>query len=383
MDFGYAKSLEFYDKDLAYQLKHNIAQFSEFKETSFRNELLNTLTNKGSILPWSEFKKKAQEISGLYNVNWLQTEYNQTVATANMAGKWQNFQRNKDLYPNLRYSTAGDSRVRDKHKHWDGFIAPIDHPIWKKLYPPNDWGCRCTVVQTDEEISADVPDIKVKKEFKNNAAISGKIFNAPTYVNGITGIDLKYATIKTFQYLLKNSKGDFKRHLEQLVLKLPRKNQFIEVFTEGEGKVLQHLLVKETAEDFKEIFETAKAFAKNGQVAEMMPELADKSYMTFRAKVYIDYDLLKNPDLRVDGVYMDVKRPTAIKNIHGNANNAHKQGAIAIIHTGKFKITEKQMSNRSNGLFDKKNINKKEEHSYPYSEVYFIVEGKLLKYNKR
>lgn len=71
----------------------------------------------------------------------------------------------------------GDNAVRADHKKYHGFIAPIDDPIWKKLQPPLDWGCRCYTTQTDEEPSDQQPDTgKVKDIFANNPAQSGEIF---------------------------------------------------------------------------------------------------------------------------------------------------------------------------------------------------------------
>ena len=130
VDVGYSPELELYDADLAKSLKKNIAEFSAFKETSFRKQLEGMLTEDGEILPWSKFKDKALTVSGDYNKRWLKTEYHQTVATSNMAGKWKAFEANQDLYPNLKYVDAGDGRVREKHREWDGTILPLNHPWW-------------------------------------------------------------------------------------------------------------------------------------------------------------------------------------------------------------------------------------------------------------
>lgn len=76
--------------------------------------------------------------------------YDTNLRTAHMAGKWEQFQRTKATRPYLMYQTAGDSRVRPEHANWDGVILPVDHPFWRTHYPPNDWGCRCTIVSLSE-----------------------------------------------------------------------------------------------------------------------------------------------------------------------------------------------------------------------------------------
>jgi SPP1 gp7 family putative phage head morphogenesis protein len=181
VDIGYKETLELFDDALAQSLKANIVEFSAFKEASFRTALVDSIADVGGLPTWSEFKIKALQISEFYNVNYLKIEYNQTIATANMAGKYRDFQETADLYPNLQYLTVGDARVRDAHKKWDGFIAPINAPIWKTLLPPNDWGCRCDILPSDDDVTVLNETPKVKAEFANNAAVSGKVFSNSSY----------------------------------------------------------------------------------------------------------------------------------------------------------------------------------------------------------
>ena len=191
---GYNPSLENYDPALANSLKYNISEFSAFKETSFRKQLEGMLTKNGKIIPWSKFKEKALAVSGDYNKRWLKSEYHHTVATANMAGKFKDFEANQDLYPNLKYVTVGDKRVRQKHENWDGLILPINHPWWKKHLPPNDWGCRCGVEPSDEEKSNVIPEGDVKSGFANNPAQTGEVFKDITYKEGLSDLEQDNAT---------------------------------------------------------------------------------------------------------------------------------------------------------------------------------------------
>ena len=71
--------------------------------------------------------------------------FDNNMRSAHMAGRWQQIQTNKDRYPYLQYRTAGDSHVRPQHRLWAGLIYPVDSPFWVTHYPPNGWGCRCTV----------------------------------------------------------------------------------------------------------------------------------------------------------------------------------------------------------------------------------------------
>lgn len=182
---GYNADSQFYDEDLARDLKNSIAEFSAFKETSFRSQLEDALTEDGKVVPWSEFKKKAIELNVQYNKQWLKTEYHHTVATANSVKNWKGFEADADLYPNLKYNAVNDARTREAHKALDGLILPINHVFWKTHNVPLDWGCRCNLEQTEEKPNREVPEIAIKGIFKNNAALSGEIFGEVPYANGM------------------------------------------------------------------------------------------------------------------------------------------------------------------------------------------------------
>lgn len=363
-----------------HSLKTSIAKFSAFKEESFNKTLLELLKENNQLPTWSEFKAKAREAHQIQNINWLKTEYHQTVATANMAGKWQDLQATKDIYPNLKYVTIGDDRVRPLHADWDGFIAPIDHPIWSKLYPPNDWGCRCDVLATDEAVSKELEAFnpKIKQGFSNNAGRSGSVFNEIPFASLLSEAEKKAVTQRYLSFLHKSAPKELKHYVEKRIYKLPRDWQFKEVYKKGKGKVLQHLLVNKKADDYEEILDSAKRFAERGSIAEMMPIISDESILIYRKKVFVNYSKINNPDLRVDNIYMDVKRPEGIRNITGNANEAYKkQEARAVIHCGRIDITFRKIKVRAEAI-----LNDKNKSFYPYNEVYFCYKGRILHFYK-
>ena len=72
--------------------------------------------------------------------------YQTNMRIAQMAAKWQTLQANKDIAPFLEYKAVMDSRTRPLHRSWDGTIRRIDDAFWDTHYPPNGWGCRCTVI---------------------------------------------------------------------------------------------------------------------------------------------------------------------------------------------------------------------------------------------
>lgn len=87
-----------------------------------------------------------RKIDETYNSNYLRAEFNFVQASAEMAAKWERFMQDGDRYY-LQYRTAGDAKVRPTHAEMAGITLPASDPFWAEFYPPNGWGCRCSVVQ--------------------------------------------------------------------------------------------------------------------------------------------------------------------------------------------------------------------------------------------
>jgi SPP1 gp7 family putative phage head morphogenesis protein len=78
------------------------------------------------------------------------TIFETNLRTAAAAGRWAQIQRLKQARPYLRYVSVLDNRTRPQHRAWHGTVLPVDHPFWATHYPPNGWGCRCTVQSLSE-----------------------------------------------------------------------------------------------------------------------------------------------------------------------------------------------------------------------------------------
>lgn len=132
-------------------LRTNVYVFSGFKNYQFLRQATDLLLDeKQSVKPFGKFRDEILTLNSKYNVEFLRTEYNYAVSSAQMAHKWQRFQDDKHVLPLLQYETVGDSRVRAAHVKLDGIIKPVDDVFWNDYMPPNSWNCRCTVRQLAE-----------------------------------------------------------------------------------------------------------------------------------------------------------------------------------------------------------------------------------------
>lgn len=133
------------------RLKESNYVFSGIKTFHELNEAFPSLLDEeGNCKPFNQFLNDVQKVYDAYNVQYLRTEYNFAQASALMAARWKQFEQDGDRY-NLQYRTMYDKRVRRTHRMLHNITLPIESPFWDKYFPPNGWGCRCTVVQVRKD----------------------------------------------------------------------------------------------------------------------------------------------------------------------------------------------------------------------------------------
>lgn len=98
------------------------------------------LDENGNRKPFEQFLNEVQSIDKTYNANYLRAEYNFVSASAEMAGKWEQFMQDRDRY-NLQYRTQRDDKVRPEHAALDRVTLPPTDSFWEEFYPPNGWNC--------------------------------------------------------------------------------------------------------------------------------------------------------------------------------------------------------------------------------------------------
>lgn len=173
---GYGKTLDdpkdWKEFQLMEQLKRSASTFAGGKLATLQAEL-KTLRK----LPIKDFMEQGKKVVTRSNKHRLDAELQTTLASANSAAKWESIERRAYLYPNLRYETAGDERVRESHAALDGRIYPVHAAFWDTYMPPNGWRCRCIVIQTDEPTTgSEALDFEPPKGFRNNPGKTGNLF---------------------------------------------------------------------------------------------------------------------------------------------------------------------------------------------------------------
>ncbi|MBB5046783.1 hypothetical protein HNR60_001531 [Rhodopseudomonas rhenobacensis] len=110
----------------------------------------------------------------------LETTFWANVRSARAAGQWNRIQRTKASRPYLLYVRSTAERKRPEHLAVAGTIKPADDSWWSYWFPPNGWGCKCSVQQLDGE---DRDRYLAQEGYSEDAPDLG----AKTYVNRRTG----------------------------------------------------------------------------------------------------------------------------------------------------------------------------------------------------
>ena len=165
--------------------------------TGFR-EAIDKAIAKGTTL--AEFREDFDRLVAAHGWSYHGTPgwrskviYETNLRTSSMSGQWEEAQRVKEARPYGRYVAVQDQRTRPEHKAWHDMIVPLDDPWWDTHWPPNGWGCRCTVItvsdydlrQSGESVSKPPPD----KPYTVN--LRGP--DGPVPVQTVAGIDPGWA----------------------------------------------------------------------------------------------------------------------------------------------------------------------------------------------
>lgn len=168
-------------------LEQNIYAFSAAKSVAELEHLRSLMIDEtGKLRTFTEFRNAVMDAGYQFNVNWLHTEYNTVVASAQNAVLWNKYLENGTKV--LQFTTQRDNRVRDEHAILDGLTFRIEDPILRTFWPPLDFNCRCFFIpgiesqigQLEERLNMSKAQIirnaDISKLFRNNSGIQKLIF---------------------------------------------------------------------------------------------------------------------------------------------------------------------------------------------------------------
>lgn len=75
----------------------------------------------------------------------LKTIFQTNMQSAYMAGRWRELSEQTGTRPYWQYVAVRDAQTRPSHEALHGKVFRWDDPIWKVIWPPNGYNCRCSV----------------------------------------------------------------------------------------------------------------------------------------------------------------------------------------------------------------------------------------------
>ncbi|SDC53068.1 phage minor head protein [Williamwhitmania taraxaci] len=342
------------DAAMLMRLTRDVWQFGAAKSyQQLRDMTLALKDAEGKMRSFPDFKEAVSGIGSKYNADWLKTEYNQAVGAATMAARWSDFKRNEKDMPYLRYSTVGDSLVRDSHRSLDGTVRKMSDAFWATYFPPNGWGCRCSADQLAASYAVEtevLPDMPVQPMFRTNLAASGLVFpKGHPYYTGVPAEALREA-----------------------IGYLPPDAAYNRVYkSEASGKEVKLHILHGIAEAPTNIA-TGKVLADAGHQVELLPILQTDQE---RARIYgKGFVKGKNPDAKINGVLAEIKntRTSSKTAIHNSIENGQEQADLVVIHLPKA-VANETVHNAVKG---------KVKQARYVEEVWVINGDSILKYSR-
>ena len=169
------------DYDFYREIRTNNAIFAAFKVHRAQNDMAALLLDEnGNLRPFEQWLKLVMPIADHQMVDWLRTEYDTAVIRAHQAADWRQFEREKDILPNLKWMPSTSVHPGADHKIFWGTIRPVDDPFWNEHRPGDRWNCKCTLSSTDEAPTAvpgSGPDNKPQPGLENNPGKDAKLFS--------------------------------------------------------------------------------------------------------------------------------------------------------------------------------------------------------------
>lgn len=323
--------------DLVNNLKKNSSLFSAFK-SSYYTSLIK-----------ERDKKEHDSIIANYERH-LKTEGNLATRSARSAKQWQEYERTKDIYPNLEYLSSRSADKREEHKELYGIIKPIDDDFWKTHYPPNGWGCKCRTGKSDDEVTGSSPTVNIPNGLAGNVALDKVIFtNSHPFIKGVGEV----------------GKKRIKKQFEQLKSKVEYNKQ-PDYETKNNSSVYVHSFADKS--DTSQNFEVAKVLSNK------VNNLEIKIRPHINGYTGIGKNNNSNPEYLINGLYADLKDVKA-GNIHNRFSSAKKQGCETVI----FNLISDLPIERAKELIKGQIITRNEN---PFKRIFILKENEVVEFKE-
>lgn len=335
-------------------LRHSNEVFAAFKVHSMSERMAARLLNPdGTLKPFRQWTDDVKSISSHYVGAWLRTEYDTALIRAHNAADWQQFIRDADVMPNLRWMPTTSPTPESSHRaFWERKLTlPVSDPFWNEHHPGDRWNCKCSLEQTD-----DPPTPELKAEFAGEAPQPG-LTNNPGKDGHTFSQDHPYFP-KSCASCGFYKKASIKNHLLPAFLNIRAKDCYncpyingcisrmssdgfkLEHNFKNGGKLYVHPDIDKDKADYKDMKRICLQLAKMGHEVRMTPRLHCKSEeykQIYGSLIGTKYEK-KCPDFSVDGVFYEYEgfvKPWNKKKVGHMLSHGLQQSSRVVINNTK------------------------------------------------
>lgn len=340
------------DLDFYRALRHSNEVFSAFKVHRMGREMAALLTGTdGRLKPFSKWVEDVRGISTHYNRTWLGTEYSTAVIRAHNAADWRQFERDKDILPNLRWMPTTSPDPEGSHRaFWERKLTlPVDDGFWNRHHPGDRWNCKCTLEQTDDPATPELKELldgdRPQPGLGNNPGKDGHLFSQdhPYFPESCSSCafyrpDVKDRVLGFFNARKKDCYNC--PYINACISRMSSDGFKLEHKAENGGSLYIHQDVEKDKTDYKDMKRICLQFAKTGHEVRMTPRLHYRSeeYKKIYGSLTGTKFEKKCPDFSVDGVFYEYEgfaKPWNKKKIRNMISHGLKQSDRIVINNTK------------------------------------------------
>lgn len=335
-------------------LRHSNEVFAAFKVHSMSERMAARLLNPdGTLKPFRQWADDVKSISSHYVGAWLRTEYDTALIRAHNAADWQQFIRDADVMPNLRWMPTTSPMPESSHRaFWERKLTlPVSDPFWNEHHPGDRWNCKCSLEQTDDpptpELKAEYAGEAPQPGLTNNPGKDGHTFSPdhPYFPKSCASCGFyKKASIKNRllpAFLNIRAKDCYNcPYINGCISRMSSDGFKLEHNFKNGGKLYVHPDIDKDKADYKDMKRICLQLAKMGHEVRMTPRLHCKSEeykQIYGSLIGTKYEK-KCPDFSVDGVFYEYEgfvKPWNKKKVGHMLSHGLQQSSRVVINNTK------------------------------------------------
>lgn len=335
-------------------LRHSNEVFAAFKVHSMSERMAARLLNPdGTLKPFRQWADDVKSISSHYVGAWLRTEYDTALIRAHNAADWQQFIRDADVMPNLRWMPTTSPMPESSHRaFWERKLTlPVSDPFWNEHHPGDRWNCKCSLEQTDDpptpELKAEFAGEAPQPGLTNNPGKDGHTFSQdhPYFPKSCASCGFyKKASIQNRllpAFLNIRAKDCYNcPYINGCISRMSSDGFKLEHNFKNGGKLYVHPDIDKDKADYKDMKRICLQLAKMGHEVRMTPRLHCKSEeykQIYGSLIGTKYEK-KCPDFSVDGVFYEYEgfvKPWNKKKVGHMLSHGLQQSSRVVINNTK------------------------------------------------